>query len=70
MTMVRKAFWTITVKCLNPECADHEAPRTIELVQLGEGVFHVPTTMSAFGIPQLALGCGTCRRQMMVEVTP
>jgi hypothetical protein len=70
MPMMRPAFWTVQVKCVNPECADHEVVRTINLTQLGDGVFHIPVTMSALGVPMAALGCGTCRKQMMAEVTP
>lgn len=65
--MTRPAFWTAKVQCANPDCPDSGVERTISFAQLGDGVFHIPTTMSALGLSVWALGCGTCRKQMMME---
>jgi hypothetical protein len=59
--MSRPAFATSRVKCGNKQCADFDRDRIIEIPNLGESVFLLPTVPGPgpFG-PMLNLRCGTC----------
>jgi len=58
--MNRPAFATARVKCANKQCADFDRDRIIELPNLGESVFLLPTVPGPLGGTMLNLRCGTC----------
>ena len=58
--MTRPAFATTRVKCATKECPDFDRDRVIELPNLGDSVFLLPTVPGPLGLTMLNLRCGTC----------